>query len=430
METLTFRVPPLPAPLQRRHFAERLGLEVPERVERRGGWAHLFETMIRRAEPDGAPRLLILDDAHHLAEARANYFEPLIDALANSIEERRTLHVIFVGAEAGLPDTAPLADLAGPVVRLDPLPFRAALPLLPGAKARDRLRAYGVFGGIPTVLETLDPTVTVGTNIRRLLAEPEGGGRDILARLIERDVQAPPRYVAVLSSLVAGEAEWSSIATSVPDLKTSGQLAPYLRRLQQLGLIEARRSLDAAAGSRRRRYRITDPFIAFWYRFLFPLRFAPAYPDPAAYYAEVVKPALSGHLDTTFPQICRQYMERDAMETLGANARESGSLWGAGYDIPVAGTLTSGAAYVGACAWEGVKRQAPTLSSLDDQLGAARYKFGRERHMRLVFAGRPVSGRLRREIARRDDALLIGPGSLAGTAPTRPDSSHTSRSSR
>src|SRR5690606_7411673 len=150
-----------------------------------------------------------------------------------------------------------------------------------------------------------------------------------------------------------------------------GQLAPYVRKLEELGLVSVRRSLDAREGSRARRYVLTDPFLSFWYRFVFggwtgPMS-GPATGRGAPSAGDVrlrgVRKGLDAHLEAVFPKLCRQHMRHDAMETLGANAREIGSLWGPGHDVPVAGILTSGAAFYGACSW------APPLRA-DDPLGA------------------------------------------------------------
>jgi hypothetical protein len=43
-----------------------------------------------------------------------------------------------------------------------------------------------------------------------------------------------------------------------------------------------------------------------------------------------------------------------------------------------------------------------------------RYGFGRERRLRIVFAGRPAPRWLRREIARDQDAALIDAAALVG----------------
>jgi hypothetical protein len=107
-------------------------------------------------------------------------------------------------------------------------------------------------------------------------------------------------------------------------------------------------------------------------------------------------------------------MRFDAIETLGANAREGGSLWGPDYDIPIAGLLTSGAAYYGTCSWSYEDHAASPVAGVEQGMRESRYGFGRERRVRLVFTGRDAPLPLRREVARNPDALLIDAAALLG----------------
>ncbi|MEX2466100.1 MAG: ATP-binding protein [Gemmatimonadota bacterium] len=405
---LIFRVPALPAPLQRRALAMALLGEVGSPPS----WDELFAAAVRRARVGEGPFVLVLDDVHRLGEARSRYMEPLLGALRTARSNRRALHVVLVGAPYGDPPADGSDGWVAERVTIGPLPLRPASELLPGADPRDILRAYGLLGGIPRVLAAVDPEVTLGTNIRRLILDPEGPFADIPSIWLERDLQTPSRYNAVLAQLAFGECDWGGIHASVPDLTSSGQLAPYVRRLEELGLVSVRRSLDADPGSRSRRYSLTDPLLAFWYRFVLP-------GSPTGQWSPDIKLGdmrddLDDHLATIFPLVCRQHMAHDAIETLGANARELGSLWGAEYELPVAGILTSGAAFYGTCSWRPPVRGEDPLGTLDASARGTRYGFGREHRLRLHFMSIEPPRWLERAAVRQDQCLLMGPSALVG----------------
>ena len=77
-------------------------------------------------------------------------------------------------------------------------------------------------------------------------------------------------------------------------------------------------------------------------------------------------------------------MRHDALETVGSNARECGSLWGAGYEISVAGILGSGSAFYGRPV-DRRQRRIGELASLDRAIRETRYGFGREQRLRILF---------------------------------------------
>lgn len=107
-------------------------------------------------------------------------------------------------------------------------------------------------------------------------------------------------------------------------------------------------------------------------------------------------------------------MTYDAMEEFGANARECGSLWGPGYELPVAGVLGNGTPFYGQVVPLGAEAGSSALAAMDAQIRETRYGFGRERRLRILFCGGSVSPSLLREVARRDDAALVELDSLAG----------------
>jgi hypothetical protein len=377
-------------------------------------WPELLDQVLALAAPDSRPFVLVLDDLHRLAEARSPWLVALRRLLGRAREQRRPLHVALVGPTPSMPADEELGDDAGEWLRVGPLPFRVACTLLPGTRPADYIRAYAVFGGIPRVLAALDRAVTVGTNIRRFVLQPDEPLADFGGTWLERDVQTPARYFAILAGLSAGEGDWATLHGGLPDLTSSGQLAPYVRKLEELGLVVVRRSLDAPPTARSARYAVADPFVAFWTRYAMAASATRTADGRADAYATVVGPTLDEHVASMFPLICRQHVAHDAIETIGANAREGGSLWGSGYDIPVAGILTSGAAYYGSCHWRHVLESDAPLDALDRQIRETRFGFGREGRLRLVFLGREAPRWLQRDVARRVDAQIVDATALVG----------------
>jgi hypothetical protein len=430
-DSLEFTVPPLPEPLQLDAFARALAEAVSDGGGEAGAgsearlrtweagpphttWDDLLGQLLVRARPGRTAFVLVLDDAHRLDEARARHMPALVRMLQRARTERRALHVLIVAPLSGDPAIELASDLEADSVQVDPLPLRPATLMLPGKSPRDLLRAYSVLGGIPRVLTQVDRDLTLETNVRKLTLEPEAPFLDVPSGWLERDLQTPSRYNAILQGLARGECDWGAVRLAVPDLTSSGQLAPYVKRLEELGLVSVRRSLDAHPTSRARRYQIVDPFLAFWYRFMLPgspEARVDLSPDDRL---RALRSVLDDHSATVFPGICRQHMSHDARETLGANARELGSLWGNAHEIPVAGILTSGAAFYGACAWRTPTRSEAPLDTLERAARETRYGFGREHRIRVLFTATEAPRWLQRDAVRRDQYLLIGPDALVG----------------
>ncbi len=419
LPVILHRCPPMPDPSQRSALAETLratlsalGRRTPDPEEDPSDWTTLLDWVAQATDSIGPPLVLVLDDAHRLSEARSRLDPAVQAALSGSRQAGRPWHIVLVGRPGSLP-RARQADGSSPVeLHIGPLPFRAAQPLLPGASPADRLEAYAVFGGNPGSLRHVDSAASLTTNIRRLLLNPSGPLADAGIAPLERQLQTPSRYSAILGALALGEAEWAAVHEGVTDLTSSGQVAPYLKRLEELALVETRRSLDSKPRSRSRRYRITDPLLAFWYRLARLTHWRMEGEDALA--APLLRTAIRDQAAAVFAEVCRQFMAHDVMEILGHNARETGSLWGSRYELDVAGILKSGAVFYGSCHWS----EAPSprnLRSLDAGIRETRYGFGREARLRMLFMREPASADLARAAARRHDVKLITVQEVAGT---------------
>lgn len=437
------RASPLSDPLQRRAFGETLRLfgdpgkeavgggpeggaparrapargmpaaGVPSGDESSPSWSDLFDAVVDRA-PEGSPLVVVIDDAHRWVESRARFEAGLQAGLARADATERAVHITLVAPEIPSSRLAPESLL--PPLHLRPLSFRAAWPFLPGRTAWDRLQSYTVFGGLPGILTLLNRKDALASNLRRLVLDRDAPLRDMPLTLLERYFQRPNRYAAILSALSGGEGDWGTVQAGVGDLTASGQAGPYLKRLEEVGLVESRRSLDASPRTRSRRYRVTDPFVAYWYRFILPRRETLGTDPTGGGNDTGLNTELASQVGSILPEVCRSYMIFDAMEELGANARECGSLWGPGYELPVAGVLANGVPFYGLVLEPGSRTGPSALGTLDRQVRETRYGFGRERRLRILFCGGKVSPDLLRAVARREDAILVPLENLAGVS--------------
>jgi AAA+ ATPase superfamily predicted ATPase len=404
-------VQPLPEAAQRAALARELGLEPTDEPPR---WDALFERFDEGRSGGGRSRILVLDDAHRLLDARARVVGPLSSWLRNTASRGGPpRHAVLSGGLWDEPSASSGDDVTVQTLELRPLTLRGAHPFLPGGSSTDKIVSYAVFGGLPRHLRMLDPAGSLGTNLRRLLLDKDGPLARAGIERLERELQTPPRYAAILSALAPGDGDWATVRGSVPDVTRGGQVAPYLKTLKRIGMVEVSRSLDARPAGRNRRYRVVDGFDAFWFGHILPhLGSIEVGSGPELLGA--VRTGLDGHVASVLPAICRQYLTHDATERLPANARECGGLWGSGYDIPVAGLFASGGAFYGMSAWSSEPTTA-LLDELDRQIRETRYGFGREQRMRILFGKGPFTLELERRAAQRHDTVLIGADALVGS---------------
>jgi hypothetical protein len=123
--------------------------------------------------------------------------------------------------------------------------------------------------------------------------------------------------------------------------------------LLELGWI--RREFPFGESSERRAlYRVADPFLTFWYRFVAPLASALQFSDPTSVYAVQVAPRLSEYMGwSVLEEICGQWLQRNGQQRLGLNVRQMARYWSRDgrTEIDLMAELDDGTFLFGECKW-------------------------------------------------------------------------------
>ncbi len=236
-------------------------------------------------------------------------------------------------------------------LELAPLSYREASRFFPGWTPEHRLAAYGVFGGMPFYLQLCDPGRSLRENIEEVILQPGAPLSNEASNVLRAELNAPTRYASILEAIGSGCTTTGDILGRVRDISGGSALAPYISKLEALRLIHITRSLDASPKARNRRYYITDPFLAFWYRFGLPNSSALATGHASDVYEYAIEPHFNDYMGEIFEWIAHQFIAHYGNEILPAATKEIGKIWGADYDIDIAATLLDGAVVCGECKW-------------------------------------------------------------------------------
>jgi AAA+ ATPase superfamily predicted ATPase len=159
-----------------------------------------------------------------------------------------------------------------------------------------------------------------------------------------------------------------------------------MKRLERMRLVRAVHSLDASPKSRDTRYFVDDPLVAFWHRFVRPNMSSVMQGFGPEIWRHQVAPRLDEYMGGVFEEICRGYARRHAQESLPSPAQEIGQIWGADYDIDVAGRLLDGSMLYGECKWRRGSVGADVLATLIERAGRTDYGRGVEDRYFVLYA--------------------------------------------
>ncbi|MEE8403118.1 MAG: ATP-binding protein [Candidatus Hydrothermarchaeaceae archaeon] len=219
--------------------------------------------------------IVIIDEFSYLVEkdpSIPSVFQLIVDETLS----KASFHLILCGSSVSMMEKgvlsykSPLYGRRTGQINLRPLAFRELKKFFPGLDIEDRLKIYGAFGGIPFYLsfidkeksfvENLEGTVFNDKNI--LYAEGEF--------LLKEELKDPSTYMGILTAIAQGATKAGEIANkSFLEVK---DLPYFLQILKNLGLIEKEIPVTEKRSSKKSIYKISDPFLRFWFTFVFPNR--------------------------------------------------------------------------------------------------------------------------------------------------------------
>jgi AAA+ ATPase superfamily predicted ATPase len=223
---------------------------------------------------------------------------------------------------------------------------------VPTYSARDTLRTYGIFGGLPGHLALLRKEDDLAANVARLIIDPGGRLADEAEHALDAFLTDADVHYSILQAIAAGERSWGKITSRVG--KPGGSLSRPLKWLEEMHLVSRTVPItEDPRTSRRSLYWITDPYLGFWHRFIAPLIAGgeTAITPPERLWQDRVLPGLDDYMGRIFEDICRSWVARTARLPFAPG--RVGTWWDASAtnEIDIVAIGSRGELLVAECKW-------------------------------------------------------------------------------
>jgi len=262
-------------------------------------------------------------------------------------------HIGFMEQEV-LAERSPLYGRRTGQARLGPLlPWDAGL-FFPKYPARALLTTYGLLGGIPAYLERFDPGRDVRANVLREMLDPHGFLFDEVQFLLRTELTQIATYLSLLKAVAGGATRLSEMASraGIP----ANAAAKYVGILRDMGLLRREVPVTETQPEKSKRgiYRIQDPYIAFWCRFLLPYQSLIQAGQGETVWQEFITPSLDTYLGEVFEEVCRQYVMCGGPALGEMLPRRVGRWWSGDTELDILAEMSDHGARVvvaGECKW-------------------------------------------------------------------------------
>ncbi len=380
----------------------------------------LFRLLLRSGKEQSF--LAVVDEFPYLLPRGEAATNQLLSAVAAVLEEELAgskTKLLLCGSTVSVmgslqEERNPMHGRLTPLV-LRPLSFPEASPFLDTLDPIDRMERFAIAGGMPRYLALLGTGSVRDVVCRHILDRNSALFTEASVALSQEMISAGTHF-SILELLATGPKQAPELATPLR-VKTQ-ELTPYLRALENIGLVARERPLGAPARSRGDKWVLTDPFFAFWFRFVFPFSddLENGLRASDLFDAEV-RPVLNECVAPIFEDWCRRWTRTN----LGTVAPSVGRWWGRALDalratgertseeIDVVGIGRSKVTVVGETKWQHKQMTADVLTDLDryklPALEQSGYKLANQ--LRIVLFSRAGYSTGLQKLAEADDRVSL-----------------------
>lgn len=285
-------------------------------------WGSLFDTWQLRA---AAGSVLIIDELPYIVERSPevpSILQRIVDGIGPTGKKlilcgssQRMMQGLVLNANE------PLYGRAKVLLCLKPIGFDWLKTVFPGASAFELLERYGIWGGIPRYWEIDEAEGDHWKAVREQVFSEFGLLRNEPTYLLQDDLRDSVQSFSLLTLIGQGAGRITELASrlGVP----ASDLSRPMARLVDLELVRKERPFGEPESSKRTIYRLSDPFLVFWYRYVQPNWSDPAY---------LTRVGELERLKSDFRIVLGDVWEGLVRTHLQAKWRKVGRWWGTGLD--------------------------------------------------------------------------------------------------
>ncbi|MGI6556396.1 MAG: ATP-binding protein [Pseudoramibacter sp.] len=299
-----------------RVFKSHFGIQAPSSEMSAMEWLELFRLYSEKTEDGG--KILVIDNFDQLYFENKSFLKIFKKAWQKYFKTNGVT-VIAAAREASWNRILQAEHSAKKIwtdqIHLSAMSFTEMMSEYPHHDFNQLMIVYAITGGVPGYWHFFNHCVNIKQikkSILQNILNPYGKLFAEVANLLETEVWRPNAYHAILSSITMGQKTLEQIKDTTGYKKAD--VKKMLTHLEELGYIEAASFLQAKKRLQKanKQYQIAQPFIDFWYTFVFP-EYGLLKDDPQ-YYKRHTLSGMIPYIQKWFNKILIEMLQKASMK--------------------------------------------------------------------------------------------------------------------
>ena len=237
-------------------------------------WLDLFQA-VADYKPN-EKKVLVIDEFPYLVKVNDSFPSILQNAWDEILNDSNVMLIlcgslISMMKKHALSYESPLYGRRTAQMRIAPLPFTTVYENQK-LSFEEAAEQYSITGGVPKYMEFFSDGQPLYEQIKENVLSKNGFLYEEPNFLLTDEVQVPTNYFSIIKVIADGNHKLGTIA-GILGLETSA-LTPYLKTLSELGFIEKQVPVTEKNAEKTRKglYFISDNFLRFWFRYVYPYK--------------------------------------------------------------------------------------------------------------------------------------------------------------
>ncbi|MGP8337001.1 MAG: ATP-binding protein [Methanosarcinaceae archaeon] len=268
-------------------------------------WEVLFDFLKDNAET------VVIDEFQNMIQEDANILN-IFQSVTDTILKDSPLKLFLLGSSISVM-TSKVLDHKSPLygrktgsLELKSVSFFDLKEFFPKANMEELVEIYGFADGVPYYLVRIDRSFWLW--LKDEIEKERGFLKDEVDFLMRYEFEDVSTYKLILEAIAHGKTKLNEIKNYMNVKRTD--ISPYLRNLIEVGMIKREVPITENVRSRLGRYYISDNFLKFWFRYIYP---NVSSIEEGIFDIDIIKGDYNRYLGYIFEDVAKQFLikERD-----------------------------------------------------------------------------------------------------------------------
>lgn len=281
------------------------GIEVSQYPE----YPELFQNAI--PDEESGKHIIIIDEFHHLVKGDASFMQEVIRFMNNRPVSQPVMFILCTSASGWVENSmikrmGSTALSIGGLLKVREMKFAEIRKAFPGYSGADSIDIYAILGGIPGLWNSFSVNYDAKKNIIYNLLAKESRLHEEMSVIMAEELREPAVYSTILAAMARGLNKLNDIYKHTGFSRA--KISVYLKNLMELELVEKVYSFETTedADTQKGIYRISNPYVRFYFRFIFPNMSLIQKVTAEQFYEQKVAKDFPSFVEEAYCRICRE----------------------------------------------------------------------------------------------------------------------------